>query len=136
MQVQRTLPGEYFNLHHDFDTTDYFRHAGPRLWTFMIYTTTLALGEGGHTEFPFLNIKVRPQKGRALVWPNTFEHTLVRDPRTFHAGLEVRAGVKHAVNINVHSHTHSSHDEETILGGAIARVRRYVLSAAIDSISG
>ena len=40
--------------------------------------------EGGETEFKKLGIKGRPKKGRALLWPSTFDaRPLEQDIRTF-----------------------------------------------------
>ena len=40
--------------------------------------------EGGETEFKSLGIKARPKKGRALLWPSTFDaRPLEQDIRTF-----------------------------------------------------
>jgi prolyl 4-hydroxylase len=40
--------------------------------------------EGGETEFKSLGIKARPKKGRALLWPSTFDaRPLEQDSRTF-----------------------------------------------------
>jgi hypothetical protein len=103
LQIQRTLPGEYYNIHHDFNTLELFMPSGPRLWTVLMYCSTVSEGDGGETSFPMLGVKVRPVLGRALFWPNVFPHTLLRDVRTMHASLLLRRGAKHAVNLNVHA---------------------------------
>ena len=56
--------------------------------------------EGGETTFPALNLTVAPKAGRALLWANTLDATpLLKDNRTRHAALPVRAGVKYAANL-------------------------------------
>jgi len=103
VQIQRTLGGEFYNLHHDFSMLELFMPSGPRLWTVLMYCSTVGEGDGGETSFPMLGVKVRPVLGRALFWPNVFPHTLLRDIRTMHASLLLRRGAKHAVNLNVHA---------------------------------
>ncbi|CAE8739055.1 unnamed protein product [Polarella glacialis] len=52
--------------------------------TMMAYLNDV--GEGGHTLFPTLGIKVKPRKGSAMVWPN--------QPSLKHAGDRVTQGEK------------------------------------------
>ena len=62
--------------------------------TFFVYLNDLA-GEdaGGETDFPRLNARVRPKRGRAVFWYDTDEKG-EGDERTFHAGLPVKVGTK------------------------------------------
>jgi hypothetical protein len=102
LQIQRTLPGEFYHMHHDFDSVELLKPSGPRLWTVLLYCSTVTAGDGGETDFPLLGLKVRPVLGRAVFWPNVYEHTLVRDLRTMHASLLLERGEKHAVNLNAY----------------------------------
>ena len=59
--------------------------------------------EGGETEFKKLGIKARPKKGRALLWPSTFDaRPLEQDIRTFHEAKPVIRGTKFAANMWIH----------------------------------
>ena len=59
--------------------------------------------EGGETEFKKLGIKGRPKKGRALLWPSTFDaRPLEQDIRTFHEAKPVIRGTKFAANMWIH----------------------------------
>lgn len=58
---------------------------------------------GGETDFPNINLRVTPKKGKAVLWPSTFSHTPSRqDPRTHHAALPVIRGTKYAANSWIH----------------------------------
>jgi len=59
--------------------------------------------EGGETAFPRLDISVKPKKGRALLWPSTFNHNPEsQDARTHHAAKAVVKGKKYAANAWIH----------------------------------
>ncbi len=75
LQVVQYSEGQKFETHHDMGTL------GPdntveqvipprRLITFFIYLNSLPDDAGGHTEFPMLNLKVRPVRGQALLFCN------------------------------------------------------------------
>ena len=75
VQVVRYQGQQSFHLHHD---------AGalfPRVFSMFVYLSTLGLGDGGETCFPFVNrqeedaagVCVRPEKGKALLWFNLKE---------------------------------------------------------------
>jgi len=49
---------------------------------------------GGETEFPKINIRVSPQKGKLVLWDNTFEDGNP-DHDSLHAGLPVISGTKY-----------------------------------------
>ncbi|RYH18250.1 2OG-Fe(II) oxygenase [archaeon] len=74
---------------------------GPRILTFFLYLSDVE--EGGETSFPNLNIKVKPARGKAILWPSvTNTNLLVQDSRTNHAALPVVKGVKYAANSWIH----------------------------------
>jgi prolyl 4-hydroxylase len=74
---------------------------GPRILTFFLYLSDVE--EGGETVFPTLNIKVKPKKGRALLWPSVLdEDPENQDPRTTHAAATVIKGKKYAANAWIH----------------------------------
>lgn len=79
---------------------------GPRILTFFLYLSDVE--EGGETNFPLLDIKVKPQKGKALLWPSTMNEDLMRqDSRTSHEAMAVIKGKKFAANAWIHSHDFS-----------------------------
>jgi prolyl 4-hydroxylase len=55
--------------------------------------------EGGETNFPDLGIKVKPEKGSAVLWPSVRNDALTTiEPSTRHAALPVIKGHKFAAN--------------------------------------
>ena len=40
----------------------------------IFHANTLHTFSGGETHFPFLNLTVTPKRGRALLWPSTYDH--------------------------------------------------------------
>ena len=81
------LQGQEFKVHHDSGTYNVNDNSVdgvlPRRYvTFFIYLNTLPEGQG-HTEFPALNLSVRPQKGSALIFCNVLPNGLP-DPRLIH----------------------------------------------------
>jgi prolyl 4-hydroxylase len=74
---------------------------GPRILTFFLYLSDV--DEGGETGFPQLNLYVKPQKGKALLWPSVLNDNLERqDGRTHHEARPVISGVKLAANQWIH----------------------------------
>lgn len=56
--------------------------------------------EGGETSFTELGIKVKPKRGRALIWPLTQDSNPNKmDIRMFHEALPVIKGVKLSANL-------------------------------------
>ena len=49
---------------------------------------------GGETEFPKLNIIIKPEIGKLVIWDNALEDGS-EDPNSLHAGLPVVAGTKY-----------------------------------------
>ena len=100
IQGQRYLPGQEFREHCDwFDTNAAYwageaGRGGQRSWTAMAYLNEVE--KGGETEFPNLQIRIRPQAGALLLWNNaTPEGRPNLD--TIHAALPVEAGVKYVI---------------------------------------
>ena len=87
LQIVSYLQGQEFKVHHDSGTYNVNDNSVdgvlPRRYvTFFIYLNTLPEGQG-HTEFPALNLSVRPQKGNALVFCNVLPNGQP-DPRLIH----------------------------------------------------
>ncbi len=91
-----SVGGEY-KPHHDYfdeNTVGGAQHAsrgGQRVASFLMYLNTPE--GGGETIFPRLNIKVKPQKGDALLFFDCRLDGKV-DPNTFHGGAPVTRGEK------------------------------------------
>jgi len=109
MQGQRYKVGEEFKVHSDYFEAsrpkEYDHYArqqgGQRTWTFMVYLSDVE--SGGETEFPYLNIKIKPVKGKALVWNNlNFDGT--NNTFTRHASLPVIQGEKFVITEWFRSH--------------------------------
>lgn len=100
MQGQRYTAGQEFKHHYDYIETDqgYWQVEGPRggqrTWTAMVCLHQPL--EGGETDFPDLGLRVRLPAGALLVWNNMTPEGHP-NPRTRHAGLPVRRGVKHVI---------------------------------------
>jgi len=97
LQGQLYEPGQYFKSHNDFFQGDsYYNHclaSGNRIHTFMIYLNVPE--EGGETDFPQLNKKVKPKVGKAVSWSNMKDDQVI--PETLHEGTEVKKGKKYIV---------------------------------------
>lgn len=99
-QGQRYGPGQYFHEHCDwFDTNaEYWQNesinGGQRSWTAMIYLNDVA--EGGATEFPHLNLAIRPSAGTLVIWNNALPDGSP-NPWTLHASRPVIHGMKYVV---------------------------------------
>ncbi len=92
LQVVSYLQGQEFKVHHDSGTFNEDDNSVdgvlPRRYvTFFVYLNTLPEGQG-HTEFPALNLSVRPQKGNALMFCNVLPNGQP-DPRLIHRACPV-----------------------------------------------
>ena len=75
--------------------------SGPRILTFFLYLSDVE--EGGETNFPRLNLSVKPRKGKAVLWPSVLnEDPTKQDTRTDHGSLPVIKGTKYAANSWIH----------------------------------
>jgi len=74
------------------------RH-GHRYMTFIIYLNDGY--EGGETDFPNKNIKIKPEKGKGVLFYNTdINGNKLND--SLHAGLPVTKGIKWIANKWIH----------------------------------
>ena len=87
LQSLRYQPGQEYRPHFDFVPGD-----NPRLWTALIYLNDDY--EGGETEFVETGLKVRGTTGDLLAFYNAGPDGDL-EPRSKHAGLPVRSGVKY-----------------------------------------
>lgn len=97
LQGQLYNPGEYFKPHTDFfDPVSYKNHcmsSGNRTDTFMLYLNEDM--EGGDTNFPKLDISMKPKRGRVLHWENMVNG--VEQHNTLHEGSPVIKGKKYII---------------------------------------
>jgi prolyl 4-hydroxylase len=100
-QILQYEPGQFYRIHHDNGGDDSAMPAGPRILTFFLYLSDVA--EGGETNFPSLNISVKPKRGRAVLWPSTLDgRPDITDRRTVHEAKPVIKGIKYAANAWLH----------------------------------
>lgn len=95
IQGQYYQVGQEFKAHTDYFETDQFqRYAatrGQRTYTFFIYLNDVE--EGGETEFLKLGLRIKAQRGRALIWNNLTAQG-VPNPNTIHQAHPVLKGHK------------------------------------------
>ena len=100
-QVLKYDISQKYNTHHDSSEMQKRLACGPRIMTFFLYLSDVE--EGGETAFPLMNIAVKPQKGKALLWANTLNHSPSdMDQRTMHEARPVVRGKKFAANSWIH----------------------------------
>jgi prolyl 4-hydroxylase len=95
-QLTHYDPGQEYRPHFDwFDESE-----NNRALTIFAYLNDVADEGGGETEFTKLGIKVKPRKGRAVVWKNCAArgNSVVCDPETEHAGTPPLSGEKFGLN--------------------------------------
>lgn len=103
MVVKYRGNGEQYYNHRDFfepEHTDMIENGGQRLATLFIYLTSLEEDEGGETEFPLIDIKVKPSKGTAVFWWNANSNGKLLS-KTLHRGNPVKSNkhVKYGLNL-------------------------------------
>jgi len=88
LNILRYVPGQQYKPHHDGMGSD---NVSPRNLTALIWLNDQF--EGGETDFPKINVRVRGSVGDMLVFRNVLA-TGEFDERMIHAGLPVTEGVK------------------------------------------
>jgi prolyl 4-hydroxylase len=96
-------PGNQYKPH--FDAFDKNTEEGQKNWfpggqrmvTALAYLNDVE--EGGETDFPDINVSVKPNKGDVVVFHNCIEGTTEINPDALHAGSPVVSGEKWAVNL-------------------------------------
>ena len=106
--------GQQYKEHHDYIFDQAKTPGGIRIITAFLYLNDVE--EGGETNFPQLNLKVKPKQGRLVVWPNVLPGSYREDSRTEHAALPVLKGEKYGANAWIHSHDFKSPYEQGITG--------------------
>ena len=103
LQIVSYCKGQYFETHHDAgtlsDEADSVEMVRPvRLVTLFVYLNNLPEGQG-HTEFPILNLSLRPQRGCGLLFCNLLPTGAI-DVRTQHRACPVEKPlVKYGMNV-------------------------------------
>lgn len=98
LQVVRYEEGGYYRRHYDYFNSGWWsskhvlRRGGQRIITVIMYLNSLT-SAGGETYFPYMDLKIEPIAGRALIWYNIQENGET-DPSTFHESKPVQKGEK------------------------------------------
>jgi len=97
-QIQYYKKDGFFNSHTDcFSKQEYTKYGninGQRTWTAMVYLNDVE--EGGYTHFPKLNVSVKPEQGRIVVWNNLNKDGSNNNYLT-HGGEKILQGEKYIV---------------------------------------
>lgn len=82
--IQKYLPGGHFAELHSERTSLQNLH---RLFAWMTYLNDV--DDGGTTDFDYFDIKVKPEKGKTLIWPAEWTHA--------HTGSILKSGKKYII---------------------------------------
>lgn len=97
MQVIRYRPGGYYKFHFDAFNSKfegdkhYIERAGNRIYTFLAYLNDVETG--GETYFPKVDLKIKPEMGKAIFWLNLKADGSI-DTDTNHSGEPVGEGLE------------------------------------------
>ena len=80
--IQRTDPGEFYHWHIDGGSHEFANRQLVAVW----YLNDVP-GPGGETEFLFQDVKIKPEKGKLVLFPPFWTHE--------HRGVTLEAGVKY-----------------------------------------
>ena len=84
--IQRYLPGDHFSKIHTERSSTSTSH---RVFAWMTYLNDIDEQNGGCTNFSHFNIKIRPKKGKTLIWPAEWTHA--------HSGEVLKKGKKYII---------------------------------------
>ena len=82
--VQKYLPGDHFSNLHSERTQLSALH---RVFAFMTYLNDV--DDGGTTDFEYYKLKIKPEKGKTLIWPAEWTHA--------HTGAVLESGSKYII---------------------------------------
>lgn len=100
LQVARYEPSQEYKPHYDACVSDDFCTASNKLYRRATLIVYLADGcEGGETYFPNIDVKVKPEVGKGVLFYNTDADTGMEIKDSLHAGLPVKKGVKWIANL-------------------------------------
>jgi len=96
VQVLQYHVGQYYKPHFDFFDpsvySEFLKMGGQRLASVLCFLNDVP--KGGETSFPEVQLKVKPKKGDAILWYNTFPNGTL-DKKALHGGEPVIEGVKY-----------------------------------------
>ena len=97
IQIGNYQTGQFYGYHTDsFDTKGYSYHRKlgfhQRLFTVMIYLNKPL--KGGNTRFKYLDISIKPEVGKLLVFSNVIKGSNKINEKSIHSGLPVEEGEK------------------------------------------
>ena len=84
--IQRYLPGDHFSKIHTERSSTSTSH---RVFAWMTYLNDIDEQNGGCTSFSHFNMKIRPKKGKTLIWPAEWTHA--------HSGEVLKKGKKYII---------------------------------------
>ncbi len=102
LQVVNYKPGQQYKAHYDacdngpICIKDTDRMGSLRYATFLLYLNDDL--EGGETEFPYKNMKVKPKKGKGVLFFNLNDDNTERRYNSFHGGTPPTSGEKWMCN--------------------------------------
>ena len=103
LQVVHYQPGQFYKAHWDAcdpkqdpRCVEDYKNGGLRFATFIIYLNDDM--EGGETEFPLMNRKVSPEKGKGVLFFDLEDNLTERRELSKHAGLPPTSGEKWMCN--------------------------------------
>jgi len=103
LQVVKYEPNGYYKHHYDSccDNTkyciDFIKNGGQRKKTVLIYLNDDFIE--GETDFPVINKKIKPHKYCAVVFNSLAKYNNKCHPKSLHAGLPVKSGIKYVANL-------------------------------------
>jgi len=96
IQVLEYKIGQEYKPHVDYFDPKYYEHflqnGGQRIASVLCFLNDVPAG--GETIFPYVNLKVKPKKGAAILWYNAFPNGTL-DATSAHGGAPVMEGVKY-----------------------------------------
>jgi hypothetical protein len=105
VQVKKYDQGGEFSDHFDSDPSQRCRN----MWSYVVSIVTYLNDDykGGETEFPLLNQKIKPEKGKILLfWVSRWtDQGITQIPESIHRGNPVESGEKWIANLFVSSRT-------------------------------
>jgi len=84
--LQRYLPGDHFSKIHTERSSTSTSH---RVFAWMTYLNDVKDEHGGKTNFTHFNLKIKPEKGKTLIWPAEWTHA--------HSGEVLTQGKKYII---------------------------------------
>ena len=84
--IQKYLPGDHFSRLHSERTSV---NTLQRLFAWMTYLNDVKEENGGSTDFDYYKIKVKPERGKTLIWPAEWTHA--------HYGSILKNGEKYII---------------------------------------